>query len=75
MMEDKDIFKCIKLINETNIEYKRNNGKNYTSDKEIQEMLENEELFSVISKEKAYKILNELGINNIDEVYKKLKAK
>lgn len=75
MMEDKDIFKCIKLINETNIEYKRNNGKNYTNDKEIQEMLENEELFSVISKEKAYKILNELGINNIDEVYKKLKAK
>lgn len=75
MMEDKDIFKCIKLINETNIEYKRNNGKNYTNDKEIQEMLENEELFSVISKEKAYKILNELGINNIDEVYKTLKAK
>lgn len=75
MMEDKDIFKCIKLINETNIEYKKNNMKDYTSDREIQKMLEDEELFSVISKEKAYKILNTLGINNIDEVYKKLKAK
>lgn len=75
MMEDKDIFKCIKLINETNIEYKKNNMKDYTSDREIQKMLEDEELFSVISKEKAYKILNALGINNIDEVYKKLKAK
>ena len=75
MMEDKDIFKCIKLINETNIEFKKNNMKDYTSDREIQKMLEDEELFSVISKEKAYKILNALEINNIDEVYKKLKAK
>ena len=75
MMEDKDIFKCIKLINETNIEFKKNNMKDYTSDREIQKMLEDEKLFSVISKEEAYKILNALGINSIDEVYKKLKAK
>ena len=65
MMEDKNIFECIKLINETNIEYKKNNGKDYTSDIEIQGMLENEELFFEISREKAYKILNELGIKNI----------
>ncbi len=75
MMEDKYIFECIKLINETNIEFKKNNMEDYTSDREIQKMLENKELFSVISKEKAYEILNELGINNIDEVYKKLKGK
>lgn len=75
MMEDKNIFECIKLINETNIEYKKNNGKDYTSDIEIQGMLENEELFFEISREKAYKILNELGIKNIEKVYKKLKAK
>ncbi len=74
MMEDKYIFECIKLINETNIEFKKNNMEDYTSDREIQKMLENKELFSVISKEKAYEILNELGINNIDEVYKKLKG-
>lgn len=74
MMEDKYIFECIKLINETNIEFKKNNMEDYTSDREIQTMLENKELFSVISKEKAYEILNELGINNIDEVYKKLKG-
>lgn len=74
MMEDKYIFECIKLINETNIEFKKNNMEDYTSDREIQKMLENKELFSVISKEKVYEILNELGINNIDEVYKKLKG-
>ncbi len=74
MMEDKYIFECIKLINETNIEFKKNNMEDYTSDREIQKMLENKELFFVISKEKAYEILNELGINNIDEVYKKLKG-
>ena len=74
MMEDKYIFECIKLINETNIEFKKNNMEDYTSDREIQKMLENKELFSVISKEKAYEILNELGINNIDEVYKMLKG-
>lgn len=75
MMEDKDIFKCIKLINETNIEYKKKKEKDYISDSAIQEMLKDEEIFFKISKEKAYKILDELEINNIDEVYKKLITK
>lgn len=72
MMEDKDIFKCIKLINETNIEYKKKNKKDYINDSTIQEMLKDEKVFFKISKEKAYKILNALEINNIDEIYKKL---
>lgn len=75
MMEDRDIFKCIKLINETNIEYKKKNGKDYTSDSTIQEILKDEQIFFKISKEKAYKILNALEINNIDDVYKKLITK
>lgn len=74
-MEDKDIFKCLELMNETNIEYKRKSGKDYSNDIKIQELLEDKEVFFKISKEKAYKILNELGINNIDEVYRKLKNK
>lgn len=72
MMEDKNILKCLKLINETNIEYKKKNEKDFTSDIVIQEMLKDEEIFYKISKEKAYKILNALEIKNIDEVYKKL---
>lgn len=75
MMEDKDIFKCIKLINETNIEYKKKNKKDYVSDITIQEMLKDEKIFFKISKEKAYKILNALEVNNIDEVYEKLTYK
>ncbi len=75
MMEDKYMLKCLKLINETNIEYKKNNGKDFTSDIVIQEMLKDEELFYKISKEKAYQILNDLEINNVDEVYKKLMIK
>lgn len=75
MMEDKYILKCLKLINETNIEHKKNNEKDFTSDIVIQEMLKDEEIFYKISKEKAYKILNALEINNVDEVYKKLMIK
>ena len=75
MMEDKYILKCLKLINETNIEYKKNNEKDFTSDIVIQEMLKDEEIFFKISKEKAYKILNALEINNVDEVYKKFNKK
>ena len=71
-MEDKYILKCLKLVNEANIEYKKNNEKNFTSDIVIQEMLKDEEIFYKISKEKAYKLLNVLEINNVDEVYKKL---
>ena len=47
----------------------------FTSDIVIQEMLKDEEIFFKISKEKAYKILNTLEINNVDEVYKKLMVK
>lgn len=75
MMEDKYILKCLKLINETNIDYKKNNEKDFTSDIVIQEMLKDEEIFFKISKEKAYKILNALEINNADAVYKKLMIK
>ena len=75
MMEDTNIFKCIKLINEANIEYKKKNKKDYVSDITIQEMLKDEKIFFKISKEKAYKILNALEVNNIDEVYEKLTYK
>ena len=45
MMEDTNIFKCIKLINEANIEYKKKNKKDYVSDITIQEMLKDEKIF------------------------------
>ena len=76
MMEDNTfILDCLKLINETNIEYKKNNEKDFTSDLLIQEMLKDEGIFFNISKEKAYEILNALEINNVDEVYKKMMIK
>ena len=75
MMEDKYILKCLKLINETNIEYKKHNKKDFTSDILIQEILKDEDIFLKIPKEKAYKILNALELNNVDEIYKKLITK
>ena len=71
-MDNKDIFKCIKIINETNIEYKIRNGKDYNIDNVIREMLKDERIFFKISKEKAYKILRVLEIENLDNVYEKL---
>lgn len=75
MMEDNNIFKCIRFINETNIEYKKKNKKDYIIDTRIQEILKDEDIFLKISKEKAYKILSALKITNIDEVYKSLITK
>ena len=71
-MDNKDIFKCIKIINETNIEYKIRNGKDYNIDNVIREILKDERIFFKISKEKAYKILRVLEIENLDNVYEKL---
>ncbi len=75
MMEDKDIFKCIEIINETNLEYKKNNKIDYTKDINIKKLLKDKELFFKISKEEADKILNDLDIKKIDEVYEKLMIK
>ena len=72
MMDNKYILECLKLINETNIEYKEKNKIEYISDLVIQEMLKDEKIFFKISKEKAYKLLNSLEIKNIDDLYKKL---
>ncbi len=74
-MDDRNIFKCIRIINETNIEHKIRNGQDYNIDNTIREMLKDEGLFFKISKEKAYKILKVLGIESIDEVYEKLISK
>jgi hypothetical protein len=74
-MEDKDIFKCIEIINETNLEYKKNNKIDYTKDINIKKLLKDKELFFKISKEEADKILNDLDIKKIDEVYEKLMIK
>lgn len=72
MMEDNNILKCIRIMNDTNIEYKKRRNEDYSTDNVIHEMLKDNQIFSKISQEKAYMILRTLEIKNIDETYKKL---
>ncbi len=72
MMEDNNTFECVKLINETNIEFKKKHGIDCAKDLAIEELLRDRDIFSKISKERALQLLNELEIKNAAETYKKL---
>lgn len=72
MMEDNNILKCIRIMNDTNIEYKKRKNEDYSIDNDIHEMLKDNQIFLKISQEKAYMILRTLEVKNVDETYKKL---
>lgn len=44
-MDDVNIFECINIMNETNIDFKTNNGIDCTINLEIRNMLKDEALF------------------------------
>lgn len=72
MMEDNNILKCIRIMNDTNIEYKKRRNEDYSIDNDIHEMLKDNQIFLKISQEKAYMILRTLEVKNVGETYKKL---
>ena len=73
-MDDVNIFECIKIMNETNIDYKIKTNKDYNMDIEIRNMLKDETLFFKITKQRAFQLLEALEINKekINQVYEKL---
>lgn len=71
-MEDNNMLKCIRIMNDTNIEYKKRRNEDYSIDNDIHEMLKDNQIFLKISQEKAYMILRTLEVKNVDETYKKL---
>lgn len=75
MMESNNILKCIRLMNDINIEYKKRRNEDYSIDNVIHEMLKDDQIFFKISQEKAYMILQTLGVKNIEKAYKELTNK
>lgn len=73
-MDDVNIFECIKIMNETNIDYKIKTNKDHNIDIEIRNMLKDEALFFKITKQRAIQLLEALEINKekINQVYEKL---
>lgn len=73
-MDDVNIFECLNIMNETNINYKIEKKLDCTFDIEIRDMLKDEAVFFKIQKEKAYQMLQYMGIKNefIDNTYEKL---
>ena len=68
-------FTVIKVMNEAKIEILKEKNNDYSLNTKIQEYLEEDEAFFFkISKEKAYKILKEIGIKSekLKTVYEKL---
>lgn len=73
-MDDVNMFECLNIMNETNINYKIEKKIDCNFDIEIRDMLKDETVFFKISKEKAYHILQYIGIKNefIDNTYNEL---
>ena len=73
-MDDVNVFECINIINETNIDYKIKNKKDYNIDIEIRNILKDEAIFFKITKQRAYQLLKELKLKKkkIHKVYEEL---
>lgn len=73
-MDDVNIFECINIMNETNIDYKIENKKDYSVDIEIRNMLKDEAIFFKITKKRAYQLLEALEIKKekINKIYEEL---
>ena len=67
-------FKVIEVMNRAKIEVLKDKKEDYSLNQKIQEYLKDETLFFRINKEKAYKILQTIGVKKelLEEVYKKL---
>lgn len=76
-MDDLNVFECINIMNETNMDYKIKNKKDYNINIEIRNILKDEAIFFKITQQKAYKILEELEIKTqkINKVYEELISK
>ena len=67
-------FKVIEVMNRAKIEVLKDKKEDYSLNQKIQEYLKDETLFFRFNKEKAYKILQTIGVKKelLEEVYKKL---
>ena len=67
-------FKVIEVMNRARIEVLKDKKEDYSLNQKIQEYLKDETLFFRINKEKAYKILQTIGVKKelLEEVYNKL---
>ena len=67
-------LKIIEVMNRAKIEVLKDKKEDYSLNQKIQEYLKDETLFFRINKEKAYKILQTIGVKKelLEEVYKKL---
>ena len=67
-------FKVIEVMNRAKIEVLKDKKEDCSLNQKIQEYLKDETLFFRINKEKAYKILQTIGVKKelLEEVYKKL---
>lgn len=76
-MDDVNVFECINIMNETNIDYKIKNKEDYNINLEIRNILKDEAIFFKITKQRAYQILEKLEIKKekINIVYKELISK
>ena len=72
-----DEFIVIKVMNESMLRLKRDKNIDYTINKKIKELLEDEVLFFRISKRNAINLLNSVGVadDKLEEVYTKLTDK
>lgn len=73
-MDNINVFECIRIINETNIDFKIKKNENCNINIEIRNMLKNEKIFSMITRERAYQLLEALDIKKekINMVYEQL---
>lgn len=76
-MDDVNIFECINIMNETNIDYKVRNKIDYNINIEIRKMLKDESIFFKITKQRAFQLLEALEIKKekINKVYEELISK
>ena len=76
-MDDVNIFECINIMNETNIDYKIKNKKDYNINIEIRNILKDEAIFFKITQQRAYQLLEKLEIKKekINIIYEKLISK
>jgi uncharacterized LabA/DUF88 family protein len=74
MMDNINVFECIRIINETNIDFKIKKNENCNINIEIRNMLKNEKIFSMLTRERTYQLLEALDIKKekIEMVYEQL---
>ena len=76
-MDDVNVFECINIMNETNIDYKIKNQKDCSINIKIRNLLKDEAIFFKITRQKAYQLLEILEIKKekINIVYEELISK